>query len=133
MAGSYKELRVWQEALSLAAEVYRLTEQFPRHEVYGLRNQVRRAAVSVSSNIAEGKGHRSDLEFVHFLFHARGSLLEVETQLYLAGKLQYFRESELESLLARTGSVARSLDALINSLERKKVPRSGAQRQPTND
>lgn len=134
MTGSYKELRVWQDALTLATEIYRVTEGFPRHELYGLCNQVRRAAVSISSNIAEGKGHRSDLEFAHFLFHARGSLLEVETQLYLAGKLQYLRESELESLLARTGSVARSLNALINSLERKKTSRSGAvQRRPTND
>ena len=91
MNGSYKELRVWKQSMELAEQVYTATAQFPRHELYGLANQFRRAAVSVPSNIAEGKGHRSDAEFVHFLFHARGSLLELETQLNLAARLGYIR------------------------------------------
>ena len=70
--------------MKLTAEVYRGTISFPRHELYGLSSQMRRAAVSVPSNIAEGKGHRSDKEFSHFLYHARGSLLELETQLLIA-------------------------------------------------
>lgn len=75
---SFRDLRVWQEAMKLTAEVYRGTVHCPRHELYGLTSQMRRAAVSVPSNIAEGKGHHSDKEFSHFLFHARGSLLIAE-------------------------------------------------------
>ncbi len=66
MSGSYQDLRVWQQAMTLAAEVYGATERFPRHELYGLTSQIRRAAISVPSNIAEGKGHRSDKEFFIF-------------------------------------------------------------------
>lgn len=68
------ELRVWREALKLTVNIYRATSAFPKHELYGLSQQMRRAAVSVPSNIAEGKGHRSDRELSRFLFHARGSL-----------------------------------------------------------
>jgi len=71
MSSSFKDLRVWQVAMQFVAEIYRTTAQFPRHEVYGLSQQLRRAAVSVPSNIAEGKGHASDREFGHFLLHAR--------------------------------------------------------------
>jgi len=74
MGSSFRELRVWQEAMALAARTYRSTAQFPKTEMDGLALQMRRAAVSVPSNIAEGKGHRSNKEFVHFLLHARGSL-----------------------------------------------------------
>ena len=79
---SFRDLRVWQQAIELALLIYRSSEAFPKHEVYGLSQQMRRAAVSVASNIAEGKGHRSDKEFRHFLFHARGSLMELETQIF---------------------------------------------------
>ena len=71
---SYHELRVWQQSMKLTREIYRATATFLRHELYGLSQQMRRAAVAVPSNIAEGKGHRSDRELSHFLFHARGSL-----------------------------------------------------------
>ena len=116
MAGSYKDLRVWQQAMQLTVKVYRTTEIFPKTELYGLTNQMRRAAVSVASNIAEGKGHRSDLEFQHFLYHARGSLLELETQIHLALQLQYIAEGSGRELLEMTSSLAQSLNALINSL-----------------
>jgi hypothetical protein len=69
---TFQDLRVWQEAMDLTEEIYRATIDFPKHELYGLTSQMRRAAVSVPSNIAEGKGHHSDPEFVRFLFHARG-------------------------------------------------------------
>ena len=75
--------------MKLVTSIYRATAQFPRHELYGLGQQLRRAAVSVPSNIAEGKGRRSDREFVNFLMHARGSLLEVQTQVMIAKELQY--------------------------------------------
>ena len=95
---SFQDLRVWQEAMKLAGEIYRCTANFPKHELYGLNQQIRRAAVSVPSNIAEGKGHHTDKEFTHFLFHAR-SLLELETQLMIAEELQYFSKPEGQRLL----------------------------------
>src|SRR5260370_7800106 len=110
MSGSsFRDLRVWQEAMKLTTEIYKSTTNFPKHELYGLSQQVRRAAVSVPSNIAEGKGHRSDKEFVHFLLHARGSLLELQTPLLIAKKLQYFRKKEESRLLPTAHAVGRSL------------------------
>ena len=94
MGSSFRDLRVWQQAMVLASEVYRGTDTFPKHELYGLAQPMRRAAVSIASNIAEGKGHRSDKEFSHFLFHARGSPLELETQILIAGNLGYLSQKE---------------------------------------
>ncbi len=119
MSASFQDLRVWREAVKFAVEVYRTTDQFPRHELYGLSNQLRRAAVSIPSNIAEGKGHRSDREFGHFLFHARGSLLEVQTQIMIARELQYIDCDELQRILALSDEIGRSLNSLINSLREK--------------
>jgi four helix bundle protein len=119
MSASFKDLRVRQENMKFAVEVYRVTTQFPRHELYGLSQQLRRAAVSVPSNIAEGKGHRSDREFGHFLLHARGSLLEVQTQVMIAQELQYLRSEEAQRLLASADAIGRSLNSLINSLGEK--------------
>lgn len=118
MAGSYKDLRAWKQSMELALEIYRLTEGFPREERYGLTSQLRRAIVSVSSNIAEGKGRSSDKELVLFLHHARGSLLEVETQLLIARGLKYGLEGELEMdrLLSLVENLAKTLNALITSL-----------------
>jgi len=118
-ASSFRDLRVWQEAMNLTAAIYRSTASFPKHELYGLSQQVRRAAVSVPSNIAEGKGHRSDKEFVHFLLHARGSLLELQTQLLIAEELQYLRKEEGSRLLAMAEGVGRALSGLINSMTEK--------------
>src|SRR5574337_1314593 len=80
MAGSYRDLVAWQKGLDLVVEIYRITERFPKSEMYGLTSQLRRAAVSVPSNIAEGQAHFSKQEFRHFLRHSRGSLAELETQ-----------------------------------------------------
>jgi four helix bundle protein len=118
MSSSFRELRVWQEAIDLTTEIYKETAQFPKHETYGLIQQIRRAAISIASNIAEGKGHRSDKEFLHFLFHARGSLLEVQTQLIIAEKLNYLSDSGLR-LQIRANDIGRALSGLITSLERK--------------
>jgi four helix bundle protein len=118
-SGSFRDLRVWQEGMKLAREVYRGTANFPKHELYGLTQQIRRAAVSIPSNIAEGKGHRSDKEFAHFLFHARGSLLEPQTQLLIAEELQYLSKEETQRLLAGAEGVGRALSGLINSLRDK--------------
>jgi four helix bundle protein len=113
---SFRNLRVWQQAMDLALVVYRSTGLFPKHELYGLTQQMRRAAVSVVSNIAEGKGRRHDKEFRQFLFHARGSLLELETQLAIATKLEYLTGKESNEVQALATQVGRSLAGLVNSL-----------------
>ena len=118
-ASSFRDLRVWQEAMKLTTEIYRSTTVFPRHELYGLSQQIRRAAVSVPSNIAEGKGHRSNKEFVHFLLHARGSLLELQTQLLIAEDLQYIGKEDGGRLLRLAEAVGRALSGLINSMSDK--------------
>ena len=83
MADAYRDLIAWRKATALALEIYRATQNFPKDELYGLTSQMRRAAVSVASNIAEGKGRNSRKEFAQFLYRARGSLLELETQLFI--------------------------------------------------
>jgi four helix bundle protein len=105
--------------MKLTTEIYRSTTVFPRHELYGSSQQIRRAAVSVPSNIAEGKGHRSDKEFVHFLLYARGSLLELQTQLMIAEELQYIEKEEGRRLLGLAEGVGRALSGLINSMSDK--------------
>jgi len=122
MASSFQDLRVWQEAIKLAVAIYGVTEKFPKHELYGLTSQIRRAAVSVASNIAEGKGHRSNREFCNFLFHARGSLLELQPQLIIARELKYLPAADAEGLLAQAAGVARALNALIGALRSPERP-----------
>lgn len=116
---TFHDLRVWQEAMNLTEAIYRATAEFPKHELYGLSSQMRRAAVSVPSNIAEGKGHRSDPEFVRFLFHARGSLLELETQILIARRLQYLSEEKADELCRNGDGIGRGLNALINRFREK--------------
>jgi len=116
MASSFKDLRVWQGAIKLAVATYGVTEKFPKHEMYGLTSQIRRAAVSVASNIAEGKGHHSNREFCNFLFHARGSLLELQTQAIIARELKYLSPADAENLLGQAGAIAKALNALINAV-----------------
>jgi four helix bundle protein len=113
---SFRDLRVWQEAMRLTREVYEHTAGFPKSELYGLTQQIRRAAVSVPSNIAEGKGYRSDKDFVRFLRHARGSLLELQTQLLIAGDLAYASREKSQAVLNRAEAVGRALSGLINSM-----------------
>ena len=117
MTGPYKELRVWKQAMYLALEIYQHTQRFPKEELYGLTSQLRRAAVSVASNIAEGKGRSSDKELILFLHHARGSLLEVETQVLISRELGYLHDSAGAELLGQTEELAKSLNALIKTLK----------------
>jgi len=118
-SSSFQDLRVWQESMDLAVAIYHATSSFPRHETYGLISQMRRAAVSVPSNIAEGKGHRSDPEFVRFLFHARGSLLELQTQLLIARRIEYLSAAKAEELGRSSEGIGRGLNALINKFHVK--------------
>lgn len=115
---SYRELETWQMAMQLVAEVYRVSKAFPKEELYGLTNQLRRAVVSVPSNIAEGQGRDSTKEFLHHLSIARGSLYEVETQLLIAQQLGYLSTAEAEKLTTISTSVARLLNGLARSLQR---------------
>jgi four helix bundle protein len=116
MSGSYRDIKVWQKGIDLVVDIYSCTRRFPRDEVYGLAGQLRRAAVSVPSNIAEGKGRRTDKEFLLFLHHARGSVFEVETQLTIAGLLGYIPETEVGRLGNSAGELARMLSGLIKAI-----------------
>ena len=116
MSNSYRDLIAWQKAFSLVIEVYRDTDLFPKSEMYGLTGQIRRAAVSVVSNIAEGQGRKSRGEFEQFLGHAKGSLAELETQLLLANALGYLSNDRLNELLARCDAVSRLVNGLMQSL-----------------
>ncbi|WP_395803337.1 four helix bundle protein [Daejeonella sp.] len=93
-----KELKIWKKAIDLAVEVYQVTSLFPLEEKYGLTSQIRRAAVSISSNIAEGAGRNSEKEFKHFLGIANGSSYELQTQLFISNKLSLINNEDLEKL-----------------------------------
>jgi four helix bundle protein len=111
-ATSYRELKVWQRSLALALQIYKVTEDFPRHETYGLCSQIRRAVVSVPSNIAEGNQRDSVREYLHFVSIALGSLAEVETQLLLSAELQYVDKAKSQSLLAEIDEIGRMLHGI---------------------
>lgn len=115
---SYRDLKVWQAGMDLTAEVYQLTQQFPKQETYGLSSQIQRAVVSVVSNIAEGHARDSTKEFLHFLSIALGSLFEVETQLILANRLMYLDE-QLKLALFKTDEISRMIRGLQRSLRAK--------------
>ena len=118
MSSSYRDLRVWQKSMDLAEHVYRVTEAFPRAEIYGLTSQLRRAAVSIPSNIAEGQGRTSKGEFRLFLGNARGSLLEVETQLMLATRMAYLNGGDLSSILEECATIGSMLNGLLASVSK---------------
>ena len=113
----FSDLVAWQKAMDLVEEVYKITKGFPKEEVYGLSSQVRRAAVSVPSNIAEGQS-RSSREFVHYLSMAHGSLSEVETQMMIALRLGYLGEKQFETFASLAAEVGRLINGLANSIEK---------------
>jgi four helix bundle protein len=118
MAGrDFRDLTAWQRAMDLAEAVYVQTAGFPNHETFGLRSQLRRAAVSLPSNIAEGQGRRSRREFRRFLAIACGSLSEIETQLLLAERLKYLAPDLTAHLIDKCAEVGRLLNGLMRSLE----------------
>ncbi len=118
----YRELIVWQKAMNLVEAVYRATDHFPKTEIYGLTSQVRRAAVSIPSNIAEGQGRSTTRDFLYFLSVAQGSLMEVETQITIAQRLSYIEKRLETELLESTAEVGRLLNGLCNSLNKKLDP-----------
>ncbi len=116
MAQSFRELTVWQRAMELTVAIYRLTQTFPREEQYGLTSQIRRAAVSIPSNIAEGQGRTSAGEFRQFLGIARGSTCEVETQLEIARALSFGNPAQIDEADALANEVRKMLFGLLDSL-----------------
>lgn len=116
---SYRDLIAWQKAMALVSEIYAETEDFPAREIYGLTNQVRRAAVGVPSDIAEGKGRLSKKEFVQMLSRARGSVFEVQTQIEIAKNLRFLSEEKFHELIAKADEVGRLINGLIKSIRRQ--------------
>jgi four helix bundle protein len=116
---SYKDLIVWQRAMDLVVEVYSLTKLLPREELYGLTNQLRRAAVSIPSNIAEGNSRNTTREYVQFLNIALGSKAEAETQIEICERLGYLSEDQTETAVSLCHEVGKILNAIINKLSPK--------------
>jgi four helix bundle protein len=116
----YRKLEVWQKAMSVVTAIYAITEKFPAKEQFALTNQIRRAAVSIPSNIAEGKARYNTKDYVRFLLIARGSIAEVETQLLISQNLIYVSELEVAPILNAIAEVGRMINGLINSLSNPK-------------
>lgn len=115
---NYQDLLAWQKAMDLVEVGYQLTKQFPKEEMFALTSQLRRALVSVPSNIAEGEGRNSPAEFLRFLNIAHGSLREVETQLLIAQRLNYLSDTDLKPALALASEAGRLIQGLRRSLDR---------------
>ena len=116
---NYKELNVWKRSIKLCAAVYKLTLTFPNEERFGLISQMRRASVSVPSNIAEGGGRRTSNEFVHFLGIAHGSICELESQLYVSVELEFISFDVIEAITSELAEIQKMLFALIHKFESK--------------
>ena len=134
---SYKELLVWQKSMQLVTDTYMATESFPNSEIFGLASQLKRAAVSVPSNIAEGQGRDSTKEFLYHLSVAYGSLMESETQIQIAVNLTYVDQSVADKLLTQCGEVGRMLNGLTRSLRKsladKQTPKTDNRQLPTDN
>ncbi|MCU1249128.1 MAG: hypothetical protein JWQ49_2157 [Edaphobacter sp.] len=116
MVESYSDLKVWQRAIEMTLVIYRVTTGFPKEEVFGLTGQIRRAGVSVASNLAEGYGRGSKGEYKQFLAMARGSNLEVQTQLFIATKLGYGNSAQLKTADDLSNEVSKMLNSMLAKL-----------------
>jgi four helix bundle protein len=116
---SYRDLKVWQQAMLLAERIYEATKPYPKEEIYGLTSQMRRCSVSIAANIAEGYGRDSGGSFVQFLKIAQGSLKELETRAILSGRIGFLAEADLEELLSSCDELGKMLGGLIRSVQRK--------------
>lgn len=113
---SYKDLFVWQKSIQLVTDIYKLTKVFPKDEYYGLVSQMQRAAVSIPSNIAEGNERNSNKEFAHFLYIAKGSLAELETQIIIAEKLDYVTGNQITNILSNCQEIGRMINGLLTKI-----------------
>jgi four helix bundle protein len=118
---SYRDLVVWARAMDLVVVCYQLTKRIPPSEMYGLTSQIRRAAVSIPANIAEGHGRRTLGDYIQHLSIANGSLKELETHLLIAGRLHYVKENEISPALARCAEIGRMLSSLLQKLRQKRL------------
>ncbi len=116
---SRKELNVWQKSYELCLKIYQITAKFPNEERYGLTSQIRRSVVSIPSNIAEGYGRKTTLDYIRMLYISYGSVCELETQILLAGDLGFIDKGELDTAKKDIAEIERMLKALIKSLENK--------------
>lgn len=114
---NYKELNVWKKAVTLATDIYRATSLYPKSELYDITSQMRRCAISICSNIAEGAGRSSNKDFVRFLHMANGSSYEFETQLIISKNLDYLKDVEFESLLGSLVEIQKMLFKFIKKIE----------------
>ena len=119
MIKSYKELTVWQKSIELVIEIYRLTKNFPKEEIYGLTSQIRRASVSIPSNIAEGFSRKHTKEYSQFIRIAFGSGAELETQLIISKKLKYCKENEYKKIDSLLIEIMKMLNSLNSALVAK--------------
>lgn len=117
----HQKLDLWRRAIDFVVAIYRLTEQFPKEEKFGLTSQLRRAAVSVAANVAEGAARTSTKEFRQFLSHSQGSASEVGTELLIALRLNYLSETDFESLDKELDDVGRMITGLSQSLKRREI------------
>ena len=118
---SYKDLLIWQKGIDIAINLYELVEDFPKEEIYALKSQLKRASISISSNIAEGYGRNSTKSYIHFLCISRGSLLELETQLIIANRLKFIKNETLFSeLMNQITEESKMINSFINKLESSK-------------
>ena len=120
MTQGYRDLVVWQQAMDVAVETYRLTGSFPKEEMFGLTSQMRRAAVSIASNIAEGEGRKSKNEFSHFLGIALGSKSELETQLILSERVNLLKTTDTEPIKKSLDDIGKMLTALRRKIGSQK-------------
>ena len=119
MIRDFKDLIVWKKSMELVEEVYCLVKKLPKEELFALSDQIRRSAISIPSNIAEGQGRNSVKEFIHFLAIAKGSKAELETQLLLCVKINYLNNSDIENAINLIQEIGKMLNALQNSLKTK--------------
>ena len=118
----YKDLKIWRQAMDIVVEVYQLTSQFPKEEMFGLTSQMRRAAVSIASNISEGFARHSNREYKQFLYVSLGSCSELETQTLIAGRLGYISQQEMNQLIEKLASQSKMTMSLINKLTSDQRP-----------
>lgn len=113
---TYRDLEVWQKSMTLVAEIYKISKSFPKDEIYGITSQMRRCAISIPSNIAEGYGRNSTNEYIHFLRIASGSLCELQTQLEISKNLNYLNKNDFDKLYESSREIERMLSSLIRKL-----------------
>jgi len=118
---TYRDLIVWQKSITLVTEIYEITKRFPRDETYGLISQIRRCAVSIPSNIAEGYGRNSTSDYIRFLHIATGSLYELQTQLEIAFNLEYLKKTVFDKLYESSREIERMLSSMSRKLNEKRT------------